>query len=84
MGDNVLDVSASLVGHEAEDGEDDEAGVDAGAAVEEGDEEGIAVAVVGELVEAGHGDQPSRARAQRVKDLRGRVAPYLDSRQEIL
>ena len=80
---HLRDGHALLVGHEAEDGEDDEAGVDAGAAVEEGDDEGVAVTVVGELVEAGHGDQPSRAGAQRVEDLRGRVAPHLDSGQGI-
>ena len=42
--------------HEAHDGEDDEAGEDAGGAVGEGDEDGVPVTVVGELVVAGQRD----------------------------
>ena len=41
LGDNVLDSSASLVRHEAKNREDDEAGKDTGAAVHQGNDDGI-------------------------------------------
>ena len=63
--------------HEAHDGEDDEASEDAGGAVGEGDEDGVPVAVVGELVVAGEGDQTSEAGAKRVENLGGSVGPNL-------
>ena len=63
--------------HEANDGEDDEAGEDAGGAVGEGDEDGVPVAVVGELVVAGEGDQASEAGSKRVENLGGSVSPNL-------
>ena len=63
--------------HEADNGEDDEASEDAGGAVGEGYEDGVPVAVVGELVVAGQRDQTPEAGAQRVEDLCGRVSPNL-------
>ncbi len=74
---NVGNREVSLVGHEANDGEDDETGEDAGGAVGEGDEDGVPVAVVGELVVAGEGDQASEAGSKRVENLGGSVSPNL-------
>jgi len=68
------------VSHEAHDGEDDEAGEDAGGAVGEGDEDGVPVAVVGELVVAGQRDQPPEAGAQGVENLGSSVSPNLNKR----
>ena len=65
------------MGHKADDGEDDEAGEDAGGAVGEGDEDGIPVAVVGELVVAGESDQTSETGSKRVENLGGSVGPNL-------
>ena len=55
-----LNRQTSLVSHEAHDGEDDEASKDAGGAVGEGDEDGVPVTVVLELVVAGQRDQASK------------------------
>ena len=63
--------------HEANDGEDDEAGEDAGGAVGESDKDGVPVAVVGELVVASEGDQASEAGSKRVENLGGSVGPNL-------
>ena len=70
--------------HEAHDGEDDEAGEDAGGAVGEGDEDGVPVAVVGELVVAGQRDQPPEAGAQGVENLGSSVSPNLNKRTKLL
>ena len=74
---NIRHGQVCLVSHEADDGEDDEAGEDAGGTVGEGNEDGVPVAVVGELVVAGQRDQTPEAGAQRVEDLCGRVSPNL-------
>ena len=81
--DHISDREVSLVRHEAHDGEDDEAGEDAGGAVGEGDEDGVPVAVVGELVVAGQGDQATEAGAQGVEDLRGSVRPHLGDAESV-
>ena len=73
---DFIDRHALLIGHVAEHGEDDEARVDAGAAVDEGDDEGVAQDVVVELVEGRHRDQPSHRNAERVEDLRCCVGPH--------
>ena len=70
--------------HEAHDGEDDEPGEDAGGAVGEGDEDGVPVAVVGELVVAGQRDQPPEAGAQGVENLGSSVSPNLNKRTKLL
>ena len=71
------DLDTLLVCHESQDGEDDEACEDGGGAVEHGHNDGVAVTVVGELIETGHGNQPTRTRAQGVEDLGGGIAPHL-------
>lgn len=63
--------------HEAHDGEDDEAGEDAGGAVWEGDEDCVSVAVVGELVVTGQSDQTTEAGAKGVENLGGSISPNL-------
>lgn len=63
--------------HEAHDGEDDEDGEDAGGAVGEGDEDGVPVAVVGELVVTGQSDQTTEAGAKRVENLGSSISPDL-------
>ena len=81
--DHIGDREVGLVSHEAHDGEDDEAGEDAGGAVGEGDEDGVPVTVVGELVVASQGDQAAEAGAQGVEDLRGRVRPHLGHAESV-
>ena len=61
--------------HEAHDGEDDEDGEDAGGAVGEGDEDGVPVAVVGELDVTGQRDQTTEAGAKRVEYLASSISP---------
>ena len=63
--------------HEAYDGEDDKASEDAGGAVGEGDEDGVPVAVVGELIVACQSDQTPETGAQRIENLGGSVSPHL-------
>ena len=65
------------MGHKADDGEDDEAGEDAGGAVGEGDEDGVPMAVVGELVVARESDQTSEAGSKRVENLCRSISPNL-------
>ena len=69
--------------HEAHDGEDDEASEDAGGAVGEGDEDGVPVAVVGELVVAGEGDQTSETGSKRVENLGGSISPNLGNHKTV-
>ena len=78
---DFIDRHALLIGHVAEHGEDDEARVDAGATVDEGDDEGVAQDVVVELVEGRHGDETAHRDAERVEDLSGGVRPHLRLRQ---
>ena len=65
------------MGHEANDGEDDEASEDAGGAVGEGDKDGVSVAVVSELIVACQSDQTPETGAKRIENLGGSVSPYL-------
>ena len=65
------------MGHEADDGEDNTAGEDAGGAVEDGQDAGILVAVVVELVVARHGDEGAPCGPHREEDLHCCLAPHL-------
>ncbi len=55
----IFDVLPEWLCHEAEDWEDDEPGEDGSQRVGEGEEDGVALAVVVELVVARHRDQPA-------------------------
>jgi len=81
-GDDVLDLDALLVRHEADDAENDESGKYGRTAVGEGDEDCVTVTVVVELVVAGQRDEASEGRAERVKDLRRRIRPHLRERRQ--
>lgn len=74
---NFIDPFALHMRHVPEDGEDDESGQEAGQAVDAAGDDGVAIAVVVELVVAREGQQGAEAGAQREKDLRGRVDPHL-------
>ena len=65
----VFNLDTGLFGHEPKDGEDGQPAVEGGGAVDDGDEEGVAHAVVVELVERPHHDQRSHARTHRVENL---------------
>ena len=64
------------MGGEADDGEDDETGEDAGEAVEDADEDCVSETVVAELVVGGEGDEAAPADAERKEDLRGGCLPH--------
>ena len=81
LGDDILHGTARLVGHEANDGEDDTAGEDAGGAVEDGQDAGILVAVVVELVVARHRDEGAPRGPHREEDLHRCLAPHLRDSQ---
>ena len=68
--DDVGDLLPQLVSHEADDGEYDEPGKYGGGAVGEGNQDGIAVTVVAELVVGGQCDQPTKRGSQGVENLR--------------
>ena len=63
------------MGHVADDAEDDESGEEGRQNVARGDDEGVAEAVVVELVVAGQRDEATPTRRQREEDLHRRVAP---------
>lgn len=63
--------------HEPEDGEHHEAGEEGGGAVEDGHEEGVAEAVVAELIKRPHGGQGAPSCADREENLNCRVCPDL-------
>ena len=65
----IFDVLPEWLCHEAEDGEDDESGEDGSQRVGEGEEDGVALAVVVELVVARHRDQPAVRGPQRKENL---------------
>lgn len=65
------------MGEKADHGEYDEAGEEGGADVADSDDQGVLVAVVGELVVRAEGDEAAPGRAQGEEDLHGRVAPDL-------
>ena len=69
--------------HVAEDAEDDEAGEEAGERIDDGHEERDAVAVVVERVVRRHRDEAAVRHAQRVEDLRARLAPHLRQHNSI-
>ena len=70
--------------HEANDGEDDEASEDAGGAVGEGDEDGVSVTVVSELIVACQSDQTTETGAQRIENLGSGVSPHLEENKTVL
>lgn len=70
--------------HEPEDGEHHEAGEEGGGAVEDGHEEGVAEAVVAELVEGAQGGQGAPSCADREEDLNRRVRPNLGDFREVV
>lgn len=65
-----------------QDGEDGEAGKDAGHAVHHADKDGVREAVVVELVVGGEGHQPTPRHGEGEEDLRGRVLPDLEEERE--
>ena len=67
----LAQVVAVLLRHEAEDGEDDEAGKDGGGRVGQADDPGVAVDVVLELVVGGEGHEPAERHADGHEDLEG-------------
>ncbi len=68
---------------EADDGEDDEAGVDLGEGVAGGHDDGVPEGVVPELVIAGEDELTAEADAEREEDLRRRLLPHVDVRQPV-
>ena len=80
---NIGNREVCLVSHKANDGEDDEASEDAGGTVGEGDEDGVPVAVVGELIVAGQSDQTTETGAQRIENLGGSVSPHLEENKTV-
>ena len=81
-GNDLIDGLVELVGHESDEAEDDEAGEEGGGAIGEANDDGVAEAVVGELVVAGQGDEAAPARAQGEEDLDGRVGPDLHDKKQ--
>ena len=63
--------------HEADDGEDDAASEDTRRAVEDGQDAGVAVEIVVELVITRHRDEGAPSRTHREEDLHSRLAPHL-------
>ena len=74
---HLADRKVCLLGHEAHDGEDDEPSENTGGAIGDGNQDGVSVAVIVELVVGGQSDQSSKCRAQRVEDLSGGCRPDL-------
>ena len=77
-GNDISNLHTSLLGHESDNRKYDKSCKDGGAAVGQGNEDGIPVAVVGELVVTGEGDEPTKRGAKRVEDLSGGICPHLD------
>ena len=75
--DNILDGTAGLVCHEADDGEDDAASEDTRRAVEDGQDASVPVEIVVELVITRHRDEGAPSRTHRKEDLHRRLAPHL-------
>ena len=71
------------MGHEANDAKDDKPSEDAGAAIPEGDQYGVLVDVVVELVVAGEGDHDAPGDAQGEEDLGTGVCPDPDVGQPV-
>ncbi len=67
--------------HEAEDGKDDKTSKDASSAVEDGDDEGIAIAVVLEPIVWWESDESTPRHTKGVEDLYSCVFPHLGRRQ---
>ena len=74
---HLTDRQVGLFGPEAHDGEDDEPGKHTGGAVGDGNQDGVPMAVVVELVVGGQSNQSSKCRAQGVEDLSGGCGPDL-------
>ena len=81
--DDFADGHTRLERHVAEDAEDDEAGEEAGERIDDGHEQRDAVAVVVERVVRRHRDQTAVRHAERVEDLRARLAPNLRQHNSI-
>ena len=81
--DDLVDGHARVVRHEAEHGEDDKAGEEARQRVDERHRHRHAVAVVVERVVRRHRDEAAVRHAQRVEDLRARLAPHLRQHNSI-
>lgn len=77
------DGHALLVRQEAHDGEDGEAGEHGRAQVRHGDDQGVGVAVVGELAVGRQRDEGAAADAERVEHLRGGVPPHVGVAQDL-
>ena len=75
--DDFTDGQISLLSHEADNREDDEASKDACGAVGHGHQDGVPVTVVVELVVAGQSDQTPEGGAQGVEYLGGGGCPDL-------
>ena len=63
------------VRHVAENGENGDAGKNGGGSVDDGNDDGVAHAIVGETVVGGHGDETAVTHAQRVENLNHGIRP---------
>ena len=72
---HICDIHPLLLGHEAEEGEDDKAGEDGGAGVDGADDQGVLVHVVVILVVRAQGDDSAETEAVGEEDLGGGVNP---------
>ena len=81
--DGVLDLLAGALREEADHAEDDEAGVDGGAGVEEGDEHAVAEGVVVDPVVGGEDQLAAEPDAEGEADLRGGLGPDLELSQAV-
>ena len=73
---DLVHLLVSDVSQVPEDAEDDEAGVDGGERVEDGDEDGVAVRVVVDVVVRGEYELAAKTNAQREEDLKGKFDIY--------
>lgn len=69
--------------HVTQDGEDDKTSKDGSSTVGDGDDHGIAEAVVLKLVLGGEGDETVPGRTQGVEDLDGSTLPYFGVLEEV-
>ena len=62
--------------HVTQNGKNGDASENGGGGVDDGDDDGIPHAIVGESVVGGHGDETAVANAQRVEDLNHGIGPH--------
>merc|ERR1719376_247618 len=81
--DDVSDFDSFFVRHVSQDGEDDGGGEEGGEGVDAADGDGVAVAVVVELVVGSEGEESADANAVREEDLGASVDPALAVHQSV-